>query len=112
MHADAAAHGECVHPVQWNFVLVFQQMRAVYCHLEARTSVLACLTRWLRTPAVWVGADFEGVVLRQDDGLKGGPVFVGQLMERLLLCPAALQQGAADHAGGALQAGAEAQGHV
>lgn len=57
-------------------------------------------------------ADFESVVLRQDDGLKGGPVFVGQLMERLLLCPAALQQGAADHAGRALQAGAEAQGHV
>ena len=39
-------------------------------------------------------------------------MFVGQLMERFLLGPAALQQRAADHAGRAFKAGAEAQGNI
>lgn len=61
---------------------------------------------------VWVSADFESVVLHQDDGLEGGTAFVGQLVERFLLGPAPLQQGAARHAGRVDKAGAEAQGHV
>lgn len=61
---------------------------------------------------VWVSADFESVVLDQDDGLEGGAAFVGQLVERLLLGPAPLQQRAAHHAGRVDEAGAEAQGHV
>lgn len=61
---------------------------------------------------VWVSSDFESVVLHQDDGLKGGAVLVGQLMERFLLGPAALQQRAAHHAGRVVEAGAEAQGDV
>lgn len=34
VHSHVAGHGEGVDPVQRKFVLVLQQMRAVYCHLE------------------------------------------------------------------------------
>lgn len=48
----------------------------------------------------------------QDDGLEGGPAFVGQLMQRLLLAPALLQQGVAYHAGRAFEARAEVERDV
>ena len=35
----------------------------------------------------------------QDDGLEGGPSFVGQLVERLLFAPVLLQQGVTHHTG-------------
>lgn len=37
VHDHVAGHGERVDPVQRNFVLVLQQVRAVYCHLEVTT---------------------------------------------------------------------------
>lgn len=54
----------------------------------------------------------EGTVVHQDDGLEGGAASVGQLMQRLLSAPAALQQGAAHHARRAPEARAEAEGDV
>lgn len=50
--------------------------------------------------------------MHQNDGLKGGSSFVGQLMESLLFAPALLQEGFADHAGWAFEAGAEVEGDV
>lgn len=50
--------------------------------------------------------------MHQDDRLEGGAAAVGQLLQRLLPAPAALQQRAAHHARRAAEAGAEAQGHV
>lgn len=50
--------------------------------------------------------------MHQDDGLEGGAASVGQLMQRLLSAPAALQQGAAHHARRAPEARAEAEGDV
>lgn len=56
--------------------------------------------------------DLKDVSAHQDDGLEGGSAFVGQLVERLLLAPALLQQGVADDAGRALEARAEVEGDV
>lgn len=86
-------------------------MGAVYCHLQERVT-LPPRMKSLFQVLVWASSDFESVVLHQDDGLKGGAVFVGQLMERFFLGPAPLQQRAAHHAGRVDEAGAEAQGHV
>lgn len=49
------------------------------------------------------------VFVHQDDGLKGGASFVGQLVERLLSTPALLLQRVAHHAGGVVEAGAEVE---
>lgn len=50
VHADASGYRQCVHPVQGSFVLVFQQVGAVYCHLAARTSMLVSGMKSLWTP--------------------------------------------------------------
>lgn len=39
VHPHLARYRKCVHPVQWDLVLVFQQMSTIYCHLQARTSM-------------------------------------------------------------------------
>lgn len=57
-------------------------------------------------------ADLEDVVVHQDDGLEGGPAFVGQLVERFLFAPALLQQGVTHHTGRAFEARAEVEGDV
>lgn len=56
--------------------------------------------------------DLKDIFMHQNDGLKRGSSFVGQLMERLLFAPALLQEGFTDHAGGAFEARAEVEGDV
>ena len=54
----------------------------------------------------------EDVFVHQYDGLKGRPLFVGELLERLFLAPALLREGVAGDAGCALEAGVEPHGDV
>lgn len=54
----------------------------------------------------------EVIFMNQDDGLKWGSAFVGQLMQRLLFSPALLQQGVTHHRGRAFKARAEVDGDV
>lgn len=51
----------------------------------------------------------KAVFVHQDDGLKGGASFVGQLVEGLLSPPALLLQRVAHHTGGVVEAGAEVE---
>lgn len=78
------------------------------------TVCIHCLTRAYRRlrPLTARVPDLEDVVVHQDDGLEGGPAFVGQLVERFLFAPALLQQGVTHHTGRTFEARAEVEGNV
>lgn len=109
-------------------MLEFQQVGAVYRHLRAKMSIFKILLFCESNHCVHLSfnpglidafaprqrwfADLEDVVVHQDDGLEGGPAFVGQLVECFLFAPALLQQGVTHHTGRAFEARAEVEGDV
>lgn len=56
--------------------------------------------------------NLEDISMHQDDSLKGGSAFIGQLMKSFLFAPALLQQRLTDHTGRAFEARAEVEGNV
>lgn len=50
VHPDVPRNGKRVDPVQWDFVLVFQQVGAIHCHLRAETRVFNCTGSAMPSP--------------------------------------------------------------